>query len=152
VGFHEAAIPSVPRSVSPACGNTRGERNATFSLLMAREQKVRRLCMRSSSAYGDTEPPSVRMRHPLHRTRRQVVGEYIGRFFSVALGYETSLCATLMSLDTSGIRSQYSIISRFIRFAVERKTANNFTDDGKNSLRFYLHLKCGGRESQGAEV
>src|SRR5438132_6670983 len=53
--FHEAAIPSVPRSVEKPAETHQASVNATFSLLLAaRDQKVRRLIYAaSSSAYGD---------------------------------------------------------------------------------------------------
>ncbi len=53
--FHEAAIPSVPRSVAKPKETHEASVNATFSLLLAaRDQGVRRMVYAaSSSAYGD---------------------------------------------------------------------------------------------------
>src|SRR5690242_4948635 len=53
--FHEAAIPSVPRSVNNPAETHDASVNGTFSLLLAaRDRKVRRLVYAaSSSAYGD---------------------------------------------------------------------------------------------------
>ena len=55
--FHEAAIPSVPRSVEDPRQTHTASVDGTFSLLLAaREQKVRRLIYAaSSSAYGDQD-------------------------------------------------------------------------------------------------
>src|SRR5437588_10278745 len=53
--FHEAAIPSVPRSVEKPIETHQASVNATFALLLAaRDHKVRRVVYAaSSSAYGD---------------------------------------------------------------------------------------------------
>ena len=57
--FHEAAIPSVPRSVENPRQTHTSSVDGTFNLLLAaREQKVRRVVYAaSSSAYGD--PPAL---------------------------------------------------------------------------------------------
>src|SRR5437016_1528697 len=54
--FHEAAIPSVPRSVKDPVGNNRANVDGTLNLLVAaRDAKVKRVIYAaSSSAYGDT--------------------------------------------------------------------------------------------------
>ena len=54
--FHEAAIPSVPRSVKDPLGNNRANVDGTLNVLVAaRDAKVRRVIYAaSSSAYGDT--------------------------------------------------------------------------------------------------
>jgi len=54
--FHEAAIPSVPKSVLDPLGSNRANVDATVHLLIAaRDAKVRRVVYAaSSSAYGDT--------------------------------------------------------------------------------------------------
>jgi len=54
--FHEAAIPSVPRSVSDPLGSNQANVDATVNLLIAaRDAKVKRVVYAaSSSAYGDT--------------------------------------------------------------------------------------------------
>src|SRR5713101_9281002 len=54
--FHEAAIPSVPRSVQDPLGNNRANVDGTLNLLVAaRDAKVKRVVYAaSSSAYGDT--------------------------------------------------------------------------------------------------
>ena len=54
--FHEAAIPSVPRSVKDPVGNNQANVDGTLNLLVAaRDAKVKRVVYAaSSSAYGDT--------------------------------------------------------------------------------------------------
>lgn len=54
--FHEAAIPSVPRSVKDPLGSNRANVDGTLNLLVAaRDAKVKRVVYAaSSSAYGDT--------------------------------------------------------------------------------------------------
>jgi UDP-glucose 4-epimerase len=54
--FHEAAIPSVPKSVLDPLGSNRANLDATVNVLVAaRDAKVKRLVYAaSSSAYGDT--------------------------------------------------------------------------------------------------
>jgi UDP-glucose 4-epimerase len=54
--FHEAAIPSVPRSVKDPLGNNRANVDGTLNMLVAaRDAKVKRVIYAaSSSAYGDT--------------------------------------------------------------------------------------------------
>jgi nucleoside-diphosphate-sugar epimerase len=54
--LHQAAIPSVPRSVKDPLGNNRANVDGTLNLLVAaRDAKVKRVVYAaSSSAYGDT--------------------------------------------------------------------------------------------------
>lgn len=120
--FHEAAIPSVPRSVSEPAETHEASVNATFSLLLAaREHKVRRLVYAaSSSAYGDQPelPKREDMRpDPLSPYAvAKLVGEYYCQVFSRVYGLET---VSLRYFNVFGPRqdpgSQYSgVISRFI--------------------------------------
>jgi nucleoside-diphosphate-sugar epimerase len=93
--FHEAAIPSVPRSVEKPRETHEASVNATFSLLLAaRDQKVRRLVYAaSSSAYGDQPelPKRESMRpDPLSPYAvAKLVGEYYCQVFSRVYGLET---------------------------------------------------------------
>jgi nucleoside-diphosphate-sugar epimerase len=120
--FHEAAIPSVPRSVAEPAETHEASVNATFSLLLAaRDHKIRRLVYAaSSSAYGDQ--PEL----PKHEDMRpdplspyavaKLVGEYYCQVFSRVYGLET---VSLRYFNVFGPRqdpgSQYSgVISRFI--------------------------------------
>lgn len=122
VVFHEAAIPSVPRSVDNPRGSHEACVNATFLLLLAaRERRVRRVVYAaSSSAYGDqpTLPKTEAMRpEPLSPYAvAKLVGEYYCQVFTHVYGLET---ISLRYFNVFGPRqdpsSQYSgVISRFI--------------------------------------
>jgi nucleoside-diphosphate-sugar epimerase len=120
--FHEAAIPSVPRSVQAPRQTHVASVDGTFSLLVAaRDQKVRRVVYAaSSSAYGDqpTLPKSEQMSpDPLSPYAvAKLVGEYYCRVFTRVYGLET---VSLRYFNVFGPRqdpgSQYSgVVSRFI--------------------------------------
>ena len=120
--FHEAAIPSVPRSVNAPEQTHVASVDGTFSLLLAaRDQKVRRVIYAaSSSAYGDqpTLPKSEQMSpDPLSPYAvAKLVGEYYCRVFTRVYGLET---VSLRYFNVFGPRqdpgSQYSgVVSRFI--------------------------------------
>jgi nucleoside-diphosphate-sugar epimerase len=120
--FHEAAIPSVPRSVEAPRQTHIASVDGTFSLLLAaRDQKVRRVVYAaSSSAYGDqpTLPKSEQMLpDPLSPYAvAKLVGEYYCQVFTRVYGLET---VSLRYFNVFGPRqdpgSQYSgVVSRFI--------------------------------------
>ena len=121
--FHEAAIPSVPRSIDKPTETHDASVNATFSLLLAaRDQKVRRLVYAaSSSAYGD-QPGLAKVEKmrpdPLSPYAvAKLVGEYYCQVFSRVYALET---VSLRYFNVFGPRqdpgSQYSgVISRFIK-------------------------------------
>jgi nucleoside-diphosphate-sugar epimerase len=122
VVFHEAAIPSVPRSVEAPRQSHTASVDGTFSLLLAaRDKKVRRVVYAaSSSAYGDqpTLPKSEQMPpDPLSPYAvAKLVGEYYCRVFTRVYGLET---VSLRYFNVFGPRqdpgSQYSgVVSRFI--------------------------------------
>lgn len=122
VVFHEAAIPSVPRSIADPRATHVACVDATFSLLLAaRDLNVRRVIYAaSSSVYGDqpTLPKIEDMRpDPLSPYAvAKLVGEYYCRVFTRAYGLET---IALRYFNVFGPRqdptSQYSgVISRFI--------------------------------------
>lgn len=122
VVFHEAAIPSVPRSVEDPRSTHTASVDATFQLLLAcRERKIRRVIYAaSSSAYGDqpTLPKSEDMApQPLSPYAvAKLVGEYYCQAFTRVYGLET---ISLRYFNVFGPRqdpsSQYSgVISRFI--------------------------------------
>jgi nucleoside-diphosphate-sugar epimerase len=122
VVFHEAAIPSVQRSVEDPEVTHRACVEGTFSLLVAaRRAGVRRVVYAaSSSAYGDqpTLPKDEEMRpEPLSPyAAAKLVGEYYCQVWSRVYGFET-VC--LRYFNVFGPRqdpsSQYSgVISRFI--------------------------------------
>jgi nucleoside-diphosphate-sugar epimerase len=120
--FHEAAIPSVPRSVDNPVETHRACVEGTFALLVAaRQAGVRRVVYAaSSSAYGDqpTLPKVEDMRpEPLSPyAAAKLVGEYYCQVWSRVYGFET---ISLRYFNVFGPRqdpsSQYSgVISRFI--------------------------------------
>lgn len=122
VVFHEAAIPSVPRSVEAPKQTHVASVDGTFSLLVAaRDQRVRRVVYAaSSSAYGDqpTLPKSEQMLpDPLSPYAvAKLVGEYYCQVFTRVYGLET---VSLRYFNVFGPRqdpgSQYSgVVSRFI--------------------------------------
>lgn len=134
--FHEAAIPSVPRSVENPRETHEACVNATFSLLLAaRNAKVRRVVYAaSSSAYGDqpTLPKSEEMRpDPLSPYAvAKLVGEYYCQVFYRSYGLET---VALRYFNVFGPRqdpsSQYSgVISRFISVLMSGETPVIFGD------------------------
>lgn len=143
VVFHEAAIPSVPRSVAQPTETHEASVNATFSLLLAaRDQKVRRLVYAaSSSAYGDQPelPKREDMRpDPLSPYAvAKLVGEYYCQVFSRVYGLET---VALRYFNVFGPRqdpgSQYSgVISRFIDASLNGDEPTIF-GDGEQSRDF----------------
>jgi nucleoside-diphosphate-sugar epimerase len=120
--YHEAAIPSVPRSVEAPRQTHIASVDGTFSLLLAaRERKVRRVVYAaSSSAYGDqpTLPKSEQMApDPLSPYAvAKLVGEYYCKVFTRVYGLET---VALRYFNVFGPRqdpgSQYSgVVSRFM--------------------------------------
>lgn len=120
--FHEAAIPSVPRSIDDPLETHVACVDATLSLLMAaRERGARRIVYAaSSSAYGDQPvlPKQEDMRpDPLSPYAvAKLVGEYYCQTFTRVYGLET---ISLRYFNVFGPRqdpsSQYSgVISRFI--------------------------------------
>ncbi len=122
VVFHEAAIPSVPRSVEAPRNTHVASVDGTFSLLLAaREAGVKRLVYAaSSSAYGDQPTlPKVENMPPQPLSPYAVaklVGEYYCQVFTRVYGLET---VSLRYFNVFGPRqdpgSQYSgVVSRFI--------------------------------------
>jgi nucleoside-diphosphate-sugar epimerase len=120
--FHEAAIPSVPRSVEDPRQTHDACVNATFSILLAaRDSRVRRLVYAaSSSAYGDQPTlPKVEDMCPQPLSpyaAAKLMGEYYCQVFARTYALET-VC--LRYFNVFGPRqdpsSQYSgVISRFI--------------------------------------
>jgi len=120
--FHEAAIPSVPRSIEDPRQTHIASVESTFSLLLAsRERKVRRIVYAaSSSAYGD-QPTLPKVENMLPEPLSpyavaKLVGEHYCQVFTRVYGLET---ISLRYFNVFGPRqdpsSQYSgVISRFI--------------------------------------
>jgi nucleoside-diphosphate-sugar epimerase len=122
VVFHEAAIPSVPRSVADPAETHRACVEGTFTtLLAAREAGVRRVVYAaSSSAYGDqpTLPKEEGMApQPLSPyAAAKLVGEYYCQVWARTYGVET-VCLRYFNIfgPRQDPSSQYSgVISRFI--------------------------------------
>lgn len=120
--FHEAAIPSVPRSVENPRQTHIASVDSTFSLLLAaRDNNVKRVIYAaSSSAYGDQPTlPKVETMLPDPLSPYAVaklVGEYYCQVFTRVYGLDT---VSLRYFNVFGPRqdpsSQYSgVISRFI--------------------------------------
>jgi len=120
--LHQAAIPSVPRSVQDPITSNRANIDATLNILVAaRDAGVKRFVYAgSSSAYGDTPTlPKVETMEtsPLSPYALQkLVGEQYGRMFTRLYGLET---VTIRYFNVFGPRqdpsSPYSgVISLFI--------------------------------------
>jgi nucleoside-diphosphate-sugar epimerase len=138
VVFHEAAIPSVPRSVEAPRQTHIASVDGTFSLLLAaRDKNVRRVVYAaSSSAYGDqpTLPKSEQMLpDPLSPYAvAKLVGEYYCQVFTRVYGLET---VSLRYFNVFGPRqdpsSQYSgVVSRFISALLGNERPVIFGDGG----------------------
>jgi nucleoside-diphosphate-sugar epimerase len=141
--FHEAAIPSVPRSISEPQVNHDNNINGTFNVLQAaREAEVNRVIFAaSSSAYGETEvlPKQEEMLpSPLSPYAvAKLVGEYYCQVFTRVYGLET-VC--LRYFNVFGPRqdpsSPYSgVISKFIT-ALLNGRAPMIYGDGEQSRDF----------------
>ncbi|HKR00097.1 MAG TPA: SDR family oxidoreductase [Pyrinomonadaceae bacterium] len=143
VVFHEAAIPSVPRSVKNPVETHVACVDGTFALLnQARLKGVRRVVYAaSSSAYGDqpTLPKAEEMRpDPLSPYAvAKLVGEYYCQVFTRAYNLET-VC--LRYFNVFGPRqdpsSEYSgVISRFISVLLSNEQPIIY-GDGEQSRDF----------------
>lgn len=141
--FHQAAIPSVPRSLANPVETHEASVNGTFSLLLAaRDHKVRRVVYAaSSSAYGD------QVESPKHEGMRpdplspyavaKLVGEYYCQVFTRVYGLET---VSLRYFNVFGPRqdpsSQYSgVISRFM-LALQNHERPIIYGDGEQTRDF----------------
>lgn len=143
VVFHQAALPSVPRSVEDPAETHRVCVDGTFNLLLkSKEAGVRRfLYAASSSAYGDQEtlPKVETMRaDPLSPyAAAKLTGELYCRAFNNVYGLET---IALRYFNVFGPRqnpaSMYSgVISRFIDALMTGQTPVIF-GDGEQSRDF----------------
>ena len=141
--FHQAALPSVPRSVEDPAETHQACVNGTFNLLVkAKDAGVRRVVYAaSSSAYGDqpTLPKVETMRpEPLSPyAAAKLMGEYYCGVFNRVYGLET---ISLRYFNVFGPRqnpsSMYSgVISRFID-ALMKGTQPVIYGDGEQSRDF----------------
>lgn len=143
VVFHQAALPSVPRSVDNPRETHQACVNATFNLLVkAKDSGVRRVIYAaSSSAYGDQPTlPKVETMNPEPLSpyaAAKLMGEYYCRVFSQVYGLET---LSLRYFNVFGPRqnpsSAYSgVISRFIDALMKNGTPVIY-GDGEQSRDF----------------
>jgi len=141
--FHEAAVPSVPRSVAEPQLNHEANVNGTFNVLMAaRDAGVKRVVFAaSSSAYGDTEVlPKVEtmMPNPLSPyAAAKLIGELYCQTFTRVYGLET---VALRYFNVFGPRqdptSPYSgVISKFVTALLNNEAPTIF-GDGEQSRDF----------------
>lgn len=141
--FHQAALPSVPRSVENPQETHRACVDGTFNLLrLAKENNVRRVIYAaSSSAYGDQPTlPKVEtmLPEPLSPyAAAKLMGEYYCRVFSRVYNLET---VSLRYFNVFGPRqnpsSMYSgVISRFIDALMKNESPVIF-GDGEQSRDF----------------
>jgi nucleoside-diphosphate-sugar epimerase len=134
--LHQAAIPSVPRSVAEPVLTHRANVDATLNVLLAaRGAGVKRVVFAgSSSVFGDTPtlpkredmPTNPLSPYALHK----LVGEQYGKLFHALYGLET---VTIRYFNVFGPRqdpsSPYSgVISLFIRALVEGRSPTIFGD------------------------
>jgi UDP-glucose 4-epimerase len=141
--FHEAAIPSVPKSVKDPVGNNRANVDGTVSVLVAaRDAKVKRVVYAaSSSAYGDT--PTL----PKHEGMSpnpispyavaKLAAEYYMQSFYRCYGLET---VSLRYFNIFGPRqdptSPYSgVLAKFTTCMLQGETPTIF-GDGEQSRDF----------------
>jgi len=144
--FHEAAIPSVPRSVEDPRQSHQASVEGTFSLLLAaKRNNVRRVIYAaSSSAYGDqpTLPKTEVMQpDPLSPYAvAKLVGEYYCQVFTRVYGLET---VSLRYFNVFGPRqdpgSQYSgVVSRFISALLNDQQPVIYGDGGQSRDFTYI--------------
>jgi nucleoside-diphosphate-sugar epimerase len=139
VVLHQAAIPSVPRSVSDPITSNRANVDATLAVLVAaRDAGVKRLVFAgSSSAYGNTEtlpkhedmPSSPLSPYALQK----VVGEQYLKMFTQLYGLET---VSIRYFNVFGPRqdpsSPYSgVISVFATALLENRAPTIYGDGGQ---------------------
>lgn len=141
--FHEAAVPSVPRSVKDPIGNNRANVDGTLNVLVAaRDAKVKRVVYAaSSSAYGDT--PTLPKREDMSPNpispyaTAKLAGEYYMTSFYRCYGLQT-VC--LRYFNVFGPRqdpsSPYSgVLAKFITQMLAGEQPTIF-GDGKHSRDF----------------
>jgi nucleoside-diphosphate-sugar epimerase len=143
VVFHEAAIPSVPRSIKDPVPSHNVNIDGTFNVLLAAvEGKVRRVVYAaSSSAYGDTLVlPKVETMSPKPKSPyalQKLTGEYYLSVFADCYGLET---VSLRYFNVFGPRqdptSQYSGVLSIFMKAILTGEAPTIFGDGEQSRDF----------------
>jgi nucleoside-diphosphate-sugar epimerase len=143
VVFHEAAIPSVPRSIEDPVPSHEVNIDGTFQVLRAAVAGGvgRVVYAASSSAYGDTEVlPKVETMSPRPKSPyalQKLAGEYYCNIFTECFGLQT---VALRYFNVFGPRqdpsSPYSgVLSLFIRSILERR-APTIYGNGEQSRDF----------------
>ena len=141
--FHEAAIPSVPKSIVDPITSNRANVDATVNLLVAaKDAKVKRVVYAaSSSAYGDTPTLPKHEEMPPNPISPYAVaklaGEHYMRSFYRCYGLET---VSLRYFNVFGPRqdpsSQYSgVLAKFITMMLRDEVPTVY-GDGKQSRDF----------------
>ena len=141
--LHQAAIPSVPRSVADPITSNRANIDATLSVLVAaRDAGVKRVVYAgSSSAYGNTPTLPKREDMPTHPLSpyalQKLVGEQYMQMFNALYGLET---VTIRYFNVFGPRqdpsSPYSgVISVFAK-ALLANNAPTIYGDGEQTRDF----------------
>lgn len=141
--LHQAAIPSVPRSVKDPIGSNRANVDGTLNLLVAaRDAGVKRLVFAaSSSAYGNTRRlPKVETIRPdplSPYAAAKLVGEYYCKIFTEVFGFET---ISLRYFNVFGPRqdptSQYAAVIPLFITAMLRGQQPTIFGDGEQSRDF----------------
>jgi nucleoside-diphosphate-sugar epimerase len=149
VVFHQAALPSVPRSLKDPVGSSAVNIQGTLNLLVAAaEQRVNRFVFASSSSvYGDmpTLPKSESMA-PMPQSPYAVTkltGEHFCRVFASAYGLST-ICLRYFNIygpHQDPQASYAAVIPRFITACLDGKGATIF-GDGSQSRDFTYIEDC----------
>ena len=147
--LHQAALPSVPKSVADPLASNRANVDGTLNLLVAaRDAKVKRVIYAaSSSAYGDT--PTLPKREDMLPTPlspyavAKLTGEHYMRVFHGVYGVET---VSLRYFNIFGPRqdanSQYSaVLAKFIT-SMLRGESPTIYGDGEQSRDFTYIDNC----------
>jgi UDP-glucose 4-epimerase len=141
--FHEAAVPSVPRSLADPVGSHDSNATGTLKLLQAaRKAGVRRLVYAaSSSAYGDTPTlPKIETMRPRPLSPYAVsklAGEHYCQVFAAAYGLET-VCLRYFNVfgPHQDPKSEYAaVIPRFVTAALGNQGVTIY-GDGTQSRDF----------------
>jgi UDP-glucose 4-epimerase len=141
--FHEAAIPSVPKSIADPYSSNRANIDGTLNLLIAaRDAKVKRVVYAaSSSAYGDQPTLPKHEAMPSDPISPYAVAKYSGELYMKSFyrvyGLET---VSLRYFNVFGPRqdpsSPYSaVLAKFITFMLEGKQPT-INGDGEQSRDF----------------
>jgi len=123
--FHQAALPSVPRSIeSPQLSHQANLTGTLNVLIAARDRMVRKVIYASSSSvYGNTSTPNKEdmMPHPLSPYAvTKLAGEHYCQVFHQVYGLAT-VCLRYFNIygPRQDLNSQYSaVIPRFIKMAL----------------------------------